>query len=167
MMEHNFVAPAGFTPDMGIPAYFVCDPCGKHWWAAESKPTGSCSKKRGGNNVAKLKNRSGDQRAIQPETRELSRSSMASLSVMSAPRGPGERDAFVLGLPDQDVWYAEHAYRAITPWGAMRFGSAGEAWSKLSELTGKRRPDVYAVRAQVARERRMARKGLTMSTKEQ
>jgi len=79
------------------------------------------------------------QASIAPATHELSRTQLSELSVVSVKRAPGERDAFAIGSRDRDVWYAEHAYRAITHWGAMRFPSADEAWAKLTELTGKHR----------------------------
>jgi site-specific recombinase XerC len=78
--------------------------------------------------------------SIAPATRELSRTQLSELSVVSVKRAPGERDAFAIGSRDRVVWYAEHSYRAITHWGAMRFPSADEAWAKLTELTGRVRP---------------------------
>jgi hypothetical protein len=80
------------------------------------------------------------QTSIAPATHELSRIQLGELSVVSVKRAPGERDAFAIGSRDRDTWYAENAYRANTPWGALRFPTADDAWAKLTELTGRVRP---------------------------
>lgn len=139
-MEHNFVTPTGFTPDLGLPAWLVCDPCGKRWMPDRKKPTGQCSGRSGGHAVSKIKNQI-TLETIKLETIKLDKRQVSTLSVVSVPRARDERDAFAIGNVVTGVWYAEHAYRAITPWGAMRFGSVTEAWAKLTELTGKRRPE--------------------------
>lgn len=137
MMRHVFQVPLGFTPDMGLPAFMVCV-CGKRWNSDRPKPTSECSGKRGGHTVKKLNSK--QHKAITPATHELSRTQLGELSVMSVKRASGDRDAFALGNQDRDTWYAEHAYRAITHWGALRFPTADDAWAKLTELTGRVRP---------------------------
>jgi hypothetical protein len=74
---------------------------------------------------------------ITPETFKLDKHQLSGLSVVSVKRYPGEREAFAIGDPRTGVWYAEHAYRAITPYGAMRFTSLIDAWSEFARLTGR------------------------------
>jgi hypothetical protein len=75
--------------------------------------------------------------AITPEMFKLDKHQLSGLSVVSVKRVPGEREAFAIGNVDSGVWYAEHAYRAITPYGAMRFTSLTDAWTEFTRLTGR------------------------------
>lgn len=138
-MDHAFQIPEGFTSDLGIPAYQLCV-CGKKWRSDRPRPMTPCTGKKGGHDVSKLKKHTAVS-PIAPETHKLDRKALAGLSVISVKRAPGERDVFALGDPHGITWYAEHAYRAITPYGAMRFPTVDAAWAKLSELTGRVRSD--------------------------
>jgi hypothetical protein len=91
--------------------------------------------------VGKLKVRRRTHATIEPETHKLD---PRGLSVRSVPRLLGENDAFALGSADGS-WYTEHAYRAVSPAGAVRFPTAKAAWDQLTELTGRTRPQGWVI----------------------
>lgn len=89
---------------------------------------------------------------VAPETFKLDKHQLSGLSVVSVKRAPGEREAFAIGNVDSGVWYAEHAYRAITPYGAMRFTGPRaywDAWTEFTRLTGRSRPSVKRFKVSV------------------